>query len=105
MKSEKLFDCVFIAKDKNNVNKVRFANDYDKRLVVLNRDKFTITYSDKFESKMTKEQILESIDENILSEDDMNAYVNARKSLNKQKTKVTDVFAAILSRKQDSVTV
>ena len=102
MNQVKLFDCVFIAKDVNQVNKVRFANDYDKRLYVLERDKFVITYKDKFDEKLTKEQILDRIDENDLSEEDCIAYVNARKSLNKAKTSVKDVFAAILDRKQNN---
>lgn len=100
--TDKLFDCVFIARDSKNVNKVRFANDYDKRKLVLERDKFTITYSDKFDSKLTKEQILEHIDENELSEDDFVAYQNMLKSINKSKTEVKDVLAAILNRKTDN---
>jgi len=107
--SDKLFDCYFIATDSNNVTKVRFANDYDKRKLVLMRDKFTILSSDKFESKFTKEQILEQIDENDLSDVEMQAYVNARKAMNKKKTTFEDVRLAILSRKteqqEDTLTV
>lgn len=103
--TDKLFDCVFIAKDRNQVNKVRFANDYDKRKLILDRDQFTISYSDKFTEKLTKEQILERIDENELSEQDFVAYQNALKTINKQKTTVKDVFSAILSRKtEDTLT-
>lgn len=102
--SEKLFDCYFIATDSKNITKVRFANDYDKRMSVLLRDKFTILSSDKFDTKLTKEQILEQIDENDLSEVELQAYVNARKSVNKSKTTFEDVRLAILSRKEDVVT-
>lgn len=102
MKTEKLFDCYFIATDSNNVTKVRFANDYDKRKLVLERDKFTILSSDKFESKLTKEQILEEIDENHLSEIELKAYINARKIINKKKTTFEDVRLAILSRKTEN---
>lgn len=103
--NEKLFDCYFIATDSNNVTKVRFANDYNKRKLVLERDKFTILSSDKFESKITKEMILEYIDENNLSDLEMQAYVNARKAINKKKTTFEDVRLAILNRKEDNLTV
>lgn len=99
--SDKLFDCYFIATDSNNITKVRFANDYNKRKLVLERDKFTILSSDKFLSKLTKEQILEEIDENHLSEVELEAYINARKIINKKKTTFEDVRLAILSRKED----
>jgi len=101
--SDKLFDCYFIATDSKNVTKVRFANDYDKRKYVLLRDKFTILSSDKYESKLSKEQILEQIDENDLSDVEMQAYVNARSIINKKKTTFEDVRLAILSRKEDNV--
>lgn len=100
--SDKLFDCYFIATDSNNITKVRFANDYNKRKLVLERDKFTILSSDKFESKLTKEQILEEIDENHLSEVELAAYINARKIINKSKTTFEDVRLAILSRKTET---
>ena len=106
---EKLFDCYFIATDSKNRTKVRFANDHDKRLAVLVRDKFNILSSDKFESKLTKEQILDEIDENELSEIEFEAYKQARKILNKNKTSADDVLNAIRDRarltQQDQVIV
>jgi serine/threonine protein phosphatase PrpC len=107
--SEKLFDCYFIATDSNNVTKVRFANDHDKRMQVLLRDKFIILSSDKFESKMSKEEILDEINENDLSEVEFEAYRQARKVLNKNKTSAEDVLNAIRDRaritQQDQVSV
>lgn len=100
--TDKLFDCYFIATDSKNVTKVRFANDHDKRMYVLLRDKFTILSSDKFDRQLTKEQILDLIDENDLSELEFEAYKHARKLLNKNKTTFEDVRLAILSR-QDTV--
>ena len=107
--SEKLFDCYFIATDRNNVTKVRFANDHDKRMKVLLRDKFTVLSSDKFESKLSKEEILDEIDENHLSEIEFQAYRQAHKVLNKKKTSAEDVLNAIRDRaritQQDQVSV
>lgn len=75
----KLFNCVFIAKDSNNVNKVRFANNLEKRKQTLLRDNFVISYSNSFDKQLTKEEILDRIDENQLSVEDFVAYTNARK--------------------------
>jgi hypothetical protein len=107
--SEKLFDCYFIATDSKNVTKVRFANDHDKRLIVFTRSKFTILSSDKFDTQMSKEQILDQIDENELSEIEFEAYKQARKILNKKKTSAEDVLNVIRDRariaQQDQVSV
>jgi len=107
--TEKLFDCYFIATDSKNRTKVRFANDHDKRLAVLVRDKFNILSSDKFESKLSKEEILEQIDENELSEIEFEAYKQARRILNKNKTSAEDVLNVIRDRAkistQDQVAV
>ena len=107
--SEKLFDCYFIATDSKNVTKVLFDNDHDKRMQVLLYNKFTILSSDKFESKMSKEEILDEINENDLSEIEFEAYKQARKVLNKNKTSAEDVLNAIRDRaritQQDQVLV
>jgi len=107
--SDKLFDCYFIATDSKNRTKVRFANDHDKRLAVLVRNKFTILSSDKFESKLSKEEILDEIDENTLTEIEFEAYKQARRVLNKNKTSAEDVLNAIRDRaritQQDQVSV
>jgi len=98
--NEKLFDCYFIATDSNNVCKVRFANDYEKRKQVLLRDKFTYNEyaTDKFDRKMTKLEILDSIDENELNEIEFNAYQNAYKAINRANTDEQDVLNAIDSK-------
>lgn len=109
--TEKLFDCYFIATDSKNRTKVRFANDYEKRKQVLLRDRFTFNdyASDKFESKMSKEEILDEIDENELNEVEFEAYKQARKILNKNKTSAEDILNAIRNRarldQQDQVAV
>ena len=107
--SEKLFDCYFIATDSKNVTKVRFANDHDKRMQVLLYNKFTILSSDKFDAKLSKEEILEQIDENTLTEIEFEAYKQARRVLNKKKTSAEDVLNAIRDRaritQQDQVLV
>lgn len=96
--TEKLFDCYFIATDSKNRTKVRFANDHDKRMQILLRDNFKILSSDKFESKMSKEEILDEIDENELCEVQFEAYKQARKVLNKNKTTAQDILNAIRER-------
>ena len=112
--TEKLFDCYFIATDRHNVCKVRFANDYDKRKKVLMRDNFTYNEyaSDKFDRKMSKREILSLIDENELNEIEFVAYQNAVKALNRAETDEQDVLNAIdsqtvfnniLSRKQENL--
>lgn len=106
--SDKLFDCVFIASDSKNVKKVRFANDYAKRLNVLKRDKFTIHYdfdlTRLFDRKLTKQEIIDFLysTEAKVDVNDEDAIDNAQATINKAKTKVTDVFAAILSRKTEN---
>lgn len=99
--SEKLFDCVFIASDSKQRKKVRFANDHDKRMKVLNRDKFVVHYSKSFDQKMTQESILEYLDEHC-DIDDQDTVDEAIARLNKNKTTFEDVRLAILSR-QDTV--
>jgi ATP-dependent Zn protease len=107
--TEKLFDCYFIATDSKNRTKVRFANDHDKRMQVLLHNHFKILSSDKFESKMSKEEILDEIDENELCEVQFEAYKQARKILNKNKTSAEDILDAIRSRprldQQDQIAV
>lgn len=107
--TEKLFDCYFIATDSKNRTKVRFANDYDNRKKILLRDQFTILSSDKFDRQLTKEEILDEIDENELNETEFEAYKQARGILNKNKTSAEDILNAIRDRprldQQDQVTV
>lgn len=107
--TEKLFDCYFIATDSKNRTKVRFANDHDKRMQVLLRDQFKILSSDKFDRQLSKEEILDEIDENELSEVEFEAYKQARKVLNKNKTSTEDILNAIRNRaridQQDQVSV
>ena len=107
--TEKLFDCYFIATDSKNRTKVRFANDHDKRMQVLLRDQFKILSSDKFTEKLSKEQILDSINEDDLDEVEFEAYRQARSMLNKNKTSAEDILDAIRSRaridQQDQVSV
>jgi len=98
MKS-KLFDCVFIASDSKQRKKVRFANDHDKRMKVLNRDKFVIHYSKSFDQKMTQESILEYLNEHC-DIDDEDTVDEAIARLNKSKTSVDDVLEAIRNRKR-----
>lgn len=98
--SEKMFDCYFIATDSKNRTKVRFANDYEKRKQVLLRDRFTFNdyASDKFDRQLTKEEILDQIDENELNEVEFQAYQQARSVLNKNKTTAQDILDAIRER-------
>jgi arsenate reductase-like glutaredoxin family protein len=106
MKQEKLFDCVFIATDRNKVQKVRYANDMKKREKVLKRDNFTIEYQHSFDTKMTKRQIidfLKSIEANVDINDE-ETVLNAERSLNKSDTTVRDILDVIRSRKQDTQT-
>ena len=104
MKVEKLYDCVFIATDSNNVKKVRFANDLSKREQVLKRDNFTIQYSYSFDRKLSKQEIIDFLNSDVAQVDvnDEDAIDEAQAKLNKAKTQVKDVFAAILSRKQET---
>lgn len=95
---DKLFDCYFITTDSNNVTKVRFANNHDKRQSVLVYHKHNILSSDKFETRLSKEEILDRIDENELSEIEFDAYKQARKVLNKNKTSTQDILSAIRDR-------
>jgi hypothetical protein len=107
--TEKLFDCYFIATDNKNRTKVRFANDHDKRMQILLRDQFKILSSDKFTEKLSKEQILDSINEDDLDEVEFEAFKQARSMLNKNKTSAEDILDAIRSRaridQQDQVSV
>ena len=96
--TDKMFDCVFIATDSNGVNKVRFANGYEKRLSVFKRDNFIVSYSEQFDNVLTKQQILDNIDENMLSEQDFVAYQNAYKMINRANTDEQDVLNAIDSK-------
>lgn len=101
----KIYDCVMIATDKNNVNKVRFANNFVRRVKILQRDNFTIHYALQFENKMTKRELLDKIDYNNLNEDLQEVVDDAYEILkrsNEKKTSVNDVFAAILARKNDT---
>ena len=107
--TEKLFDCYFIATDSKNRTKVRFANDHDKRMQILLRDQFKILSSDKFTEKLSKEQILDSINEDDLDEVEFEAFKQARSMLNKNKTSAEDILNAIRNRarldQQDQVSV
>lgn len=96
--TDKKFDCVFIATDSNGINKVRFANGYEKRLAVFARDNFTVSYSEQFDKALTKQEILDNIDENNLSEQDFVAYQNACKAVNRANTDEQDVLDAIDSK-------
>lgn len=97
----KLYDCYFIASDKFNRKKVRYANNYAMRKSVLERDQFTIHDSKEFDSKLTVEQILDYLETNC-DVNDIECVNEARARLNKSKTTVNDVLATILSRKDNT---
>jgi len=103
--SNKLYDCVIIASDKQGTNKVRFANNLSERVKILQRDNFTIHYALKFDNKMNKRELLDKVDYNNLNEDLQEVVDSAYEVLkrsNEKKTSVSDVFAAILARKNDT---
>ena len=99
---EKLYDCYFIASDRYNRKKVRFANNYNMRKYILQRDQFVIHDSKQFDSKLTKQQIIDYLESNC-DVNDIECVNEARAKLNKSKTTVVDVFAAILSRKDTTL--
>lgn len=101
----KLYNAIIIASDSKNRNKVRFTNDLTNRITILQRDNFNITFTKQFDRAMTKNELLDQISDNEVSDDDFAAIQSSydtMKRINISKTSVDDVFSAILSRKEVS---
>lgn len=101
----KLYNAIIIAKDNYGRNKVRFTNDLTNRITILQRDNFNITFTKQFDTALTKNQLLDQIRDDEVSDSDYEAVQNAyetQKRINMSKTTVDDVFSAILSRKQNT---
>jgi crotonobetainyl-CoA:carnitine CoA-transferase CaiB-like acyl-CoA transferase len=98
--SNKLFDSVIIASDNKQRNKVRFCNDLAKRLEILKRDNFTVTFSKQFDQQYTKRELLDKLNDILeqLSEDDRDAIDEAYELFarrNVATTKLSDVMQVI----------
>jgi hypothetical protein len=103
--TEKMFDCVIIASDSKDNNKVRFCNNLAMRVKVLQRDNFTIHDAIQLERKMTKREIIDFLLERQHErkcDEDREAVDNALDILKRKNQRITsfdDVRNAILSRK------
>ena len=108
MLQEKLYDSVIIASDSKDNNKVRFCNDLEQRVKILQRDKFTIHDTIQLERKMTKREIIDYLLERQHErkcDEDREAIENAldiQKRKNQRITSFDDVRNAILSRKTET---
>jgi hypothetical protein len=111
MLAEKMFDAVIIASDEKANNKVRFCNNLAERVIVLQRDKFTIHDTIQLDRKMTKREIVDylmTVQDQRKCDEDREAVEDALDLLKRQNVKRTsfdDVRKAILSRKTDDTHV
>jgi len=103
MKTEKLFDCVFVTIDDKNRRTVRYANDMTNRLLVFKRANFQVLFQMQADKQMTK------IDLCNLALNDTNLDVNDEELFDKELMKLTkknvttdDVLEAIRQRHIDS---
>ena len=100
----KTFDCVFITIDKLDRKSVRVANDYAKRLKVLQRDMKHIVFEHDFQSSKTLDEILVYLDANAdINDEEVVDKFRAklvRSKQQKDKTSAQDILAVIAARKQ-----
>ncbi len=106
--TEKLYDSVIIASDKNGVNKLRYCNNLNKRLEVLKRDNFTVHETIVLPRHMTKREIVDTLltmQHERLCDSDRTAVENAMKVLKRKNVRITtfeDVAKNILLRKEQA---
>lgn len=103
MKTEKMFDCVFVTVDDKNRRTVRYANDMTNRLLVFKRANFQVLFQLQADKQMTKLELCDlALNDTTLDVNDEDLFEKEKLRLTKKSVTTTDVLEAIRQRHIDS---